>query len=229
MTGKIMLIGGGEFQKGVEGADKEAFEFVGGTLAPAIILAVASGARKTSDLINEGLAWFNKIGAYNLKGLAINNREEADNAEHTETIVNNKLIYLVGGDPSFIPETLLNTALYEALKTAVYKRNAVLVGSGAGAMALAQHFYNTDNHKIEKGLNFVPDTVVIPYFSTNGRKWYKIIQPQMSNTYIIGLDEKTGMFGFGNDWQVCGRSWITVYKNDKPRKFVKGQPFKLVP
>lgn len=229
MTGKLMLIGGGEFQKGVESADKEALEFAGGVLATGLILAVTSSPRKSADLINEGLAWFNKIGAYSVKGLAINSREAAENAETAELLINTKLIYLVGGDPAFIPLTLASTLCHEALKTAVYKRNAILVGSGAGAMALAQHLYDTNDHSIVKGLNFVPDTVVIPYHNTNGRKWYKAIYPQLPKAFILGLDEKTGMLGFNNEWQVWGRSWVTVYQNDKPRKFVKGQPFKLVP
>jgi cyanophycinase len=229
MTGKIMLVGGGEFQKGVESADKEALEFGGGILADCLILAVAGSPRKTTDLINEGSLWFNKIGAYNVKGLAINNREDAENPQNAELLINSKLIYLVGGDPTFIPATLGGSICHEAIKTALYKRSAVLAGSGAGAMALAQHLYNTDDHSIIKGLNFVPDAIVIPYFNSNGRKWYKAIYPQLPNSFILGIDEKTAMFGFNNDWQVWGRSWITVYRNDKPRKFVKGQPFKLTP
>lgn len=227
MPGKIMLIGGGEFQKGMENADSEALNAAGGAIAPMVLLAIASSARKTDDLLKDGLGWFDKLGAYNVKGLALNDYTDADQAENAATLESAKLIYLVGGDPVYIPPVLVNSACGKMLQTVVYKRGGIVAGNGNGAMALAAQVYNQESHELTAGLSLIPNSAVIPYHGSNGRKWSKKLNELLPNSFIFGLDEKTGMLGLGNDWQVWGRSWVTVYHKGRPRKFVKGQPFKL--
>lgn len=227
MTGKIMLIGGGEFQNGMEGADSEALNAAGGAIAPVVLLAVASSPRKTDDLLKDGLIWFDKLGAYNVKSLALNDHNAATKSENAAILESARLIYVIGGDPAYIPSVLAASACSEALRAAVNKRDAVVVGSGNGAMALAAQIYNQDTHELTAGLKLVPNTAVIPYHNSNGRKWSKKLNELLPDSYILGLDEKTAMLGFGNDWQVWGRSWVTVYHKGRPRKFVRGQPFKF--
>ena len=40
--------------------------------------------------------------------------------------------------------------------------------------------------------------------------------------YVLGQGR-----GRGNDWQVYGRGWITIYRQGKPYKYQGGQPFKM--
>jgi cyanophycinase-like exopeptidase len=233
MSGLVMLAGGGEFDKGLEAADREALLQSGtGITSPtpalSLVVAVASSPRKTGDLLNDGTLWLGKLGAFRCEGLAINDRLAANTAETASKIVDARLIYLVGGDPTYLIAALENTVTLTAMRRAV-ANGAVLAASGSGAMSLAQYAYIEEEDRLVNGLGFVPDSCVIPYHSSKGRKWSKRLTELLPQAYLLGLDEKCAMIGYGNDWRVFGRGWITVYKGGKPRKFVNGQPFALNP
>lgn len=231
MAGTLLLAGGGEFQKGFEVADQTALELAGaesGGIGAVLVLAVASGLRRATEMAQEGSVWFTKLGAAISEGLALTDHTEANDPANAARIAQARLIYLVGGDPAYIPAVLRDSASLAAIQK-VFAKGGVVAGSGSGAMALAQYLYHEEKNELIPGLNFVPDCCVIPYHTSRGRKWSKKLVELLPTAYVLGLDEKIAIIGADNNWRVNGRGWVTVYKGSKTRKFVSGQPFALNP
>lgn len=225
MAGYLMLSGGGEFQKGQEQADLFALEQAGGK--EAVIFSVAAGDGGISQA-NNGARWFRSLGATNVEALALKDRTEADRPELAGKLGRANLIYLAGNHPTLWLETLRDSPVWAAIRQA-FANGAFLVGSNAGAMVLMEHLYDPASGTIRPGLDLVPNTIFVPQFNGPGRKWVPQIQKALPQALLIGVDERVAIAGRGNDWQVYGRGWITIYRRGKPFKYQGGQPFKMQP
>lgn len=218
MSGRIILAGGAEFQRGFEPADKEALALAGGATAPVVILPTAN--MKHPDWAGrEGVLWFERMGATNVEAIAITDAASANKPQLAHQIEAAKLIYMAGGDPAYLLKTLGGSACWKSVKWA-YESGAVVGGSSAGAMACCQFMYNPSTGSLVPGLNLVPNAVVIPHFSGGSKNWVSTIEQSQPDAVIFGIDEHTAIIGKGEAWQVYGQGSVTVYEKGQP----KGQP-----
>ncbi len=70
------------------------------------------------------------------------------------------MVYLTGGDPWYLVQSLRGSATVEALKH-VMERGGIVAGSSAGAMALCQ-WVRGRGSGWQEGLGLVPGVAVIP-------------------------------------------------------------------
>lgn len=225
MAGFLVLNGGGEFQKGLEQADQFALQQAGGKEARVIIMtAGANGA----TLANNGLNWFRGLGATNVAALPLPDHAGADREDTAAQLAGANLVYLAGNNPVVLYETLQNSRTWAALRQA-FSNDATLAGANAGGMVLMEHLYDAAGGKIRAGLGMFPNTVFIPQYNGQGRKWAVQAQKLVPQALLVGIDEKVAIGGRGNDWQVLGRGWVTIFRQGKPYKYQGGQPFKMNP
>lgn len=228
MPGLLLLSGGGEFQKGNEQADLFALEKAGGADAKVVIVPTAGGADGGIPMASRnGVNWFRSLGARNLEALPLSNRADADRPDLVAALAAADLIYMPGGSPAYLLEALNGSKCWEAMQQAVLD-GKVLGGASAGAMVVMEHLYNPGSGAVRPGLGLFPNAVFVPHFNSYGRKWVSKIQAAIPQALLIGVDEKVSIIGWGNDWQVYGRGWVTVYRQGKPYKFQGGQPFKMI-
>ena len=225
MAGFLMLNGGGEFHKGLEQADLFALQQAGGKEARALIITVGP---EGVGLANNGVNWLRSLGAANLEALPLADHAEADREDIAAKLAEGDLIYLAGSDPLALLETLGDSRAWAALRQA-FAGGATLVGANAGGMILMEHLYDPASGKVRSGLLMFPNTIFVPQFNGPGRKWVPQIQKVVPQALLVGIDEKVAIGGRGNDWQVYGRGWITIYRQGKPYKYQGGQPFKMNP
>jgi cyanophycinase len=225
MAGYLMLNGGGEFGKGQEQADLFALQQAGGK--EAAICLLAAGADGDSPA-SKGADWFRALGAVNVAALTLENRAGADRPDFAGKVAGSRLIYLAGDNPAFLLETLQGSLVWEAIRQA-FAQGAMLAGANAGGMVLMEHLYDPARGAIRPGLGLFPNTLFMPQFNGEGRKWLPLIQKALPHALLIGVAEKVAIAGRGNDWQVYGRGWITIYRQGKPYKYQGGQPFKMQP
>jgi cyanophycinase-like exopeptidase len=217
MPGFILLGGGGEFQKGQEPSDQFALQQAGG--AAARVLIITSGPDSP-----QGVNWFRSLGASNPAAFSLAASGQPDLLAH---LAGANLIYLTGENPGSLLAGLQNSNAGAALKAAL-ARGAVVGGVAGGAQVLMEYIYEPVEGQIRPGLGLVPNAVFVPHFNGAGRKWVPAIRAALPQALLIGVDEKVAVIGQGNDWQVHGRGWITVYRQGKPFKYQGGQPFKLI-
>ena len=211
MAGLLLLSSGGEFQKGNETADLYILGQVEGTVV------IVAG---TSQTARHGQIWFEGLGAKEVKTYW---PEQPDEGAAHQSLETARLIYLAEAEPEAYRQ---NAALWKALEEA-RKAGATIAGAGGGAMVLGETFYDARLNQLATGRGILPGTAIVPHFNGSGRKWADKILALKTPPYLIGLDERVAIIGDGNDWQVWGRGWITLYRQGRPAKYQGGQPFKL--
>src|SRR5258708_24712674 len=83
-----------------------------------------------------GEAWFAGLGL-RVEELPVYTRSDAASADLAERATGAGLIYLTGGDPGLLAQTLRGTRVWAAM-VAAWRAGAGLAGSSAGAMALCE-------------------------------------------------------------------------------------------
>lgn len=227
MPGLIVLAGGAEFQKGMESADNFLIEQAGGPDAPIVILPTAGGADGGEGIaVRNGTSWFRQLGGRNVEAAMVVDRKTANDPALARQIEQAKLIYMAGGSPGFLLQSLQGSLAWEAAIKA-WQGGAILGGSSAGAMVLTEQMYDPATGAMIKALGLVAAAGVMPHHNGFGRRWFDKLNALQPEGIFLGIDEKTAIIGNDNEWRVYGKGWVTVYRAGRPLKFVNGQPFKL--
>lgn len=147
--------------------------------------------------------------------VVVTNREEADDPELAALVEGAGLVYLSGGSPSYLAETLRGTRVWRAVVDA-WEAGAALGGCSAGAMALtgwAPHMQDLERVP-DPGLELVPGWHVIPHFDRipewEPRLVERVLATVPEGTRLVGIDEETAVLNEDGSWVVHGRqsAWL---------------------
>lgn len=212
--GYLLLEGGAEFGGGMRDPDRRALELAGGFDAPLRILPTAAAPDQNHvHAGNNGVRWFRSLGARDVVSLPLIDRASANDEGIAESLREAKLIYLLGGFPHYLAQTLNGSLAWSAALEA-YHSGAVIGGSSAGAMVMCQWYYDPYEGKIHEGLNLVSNTLLLPHHNTFGKTWAARLTEEMPNVILLGVDEQTGMLDEGDvhTWTVHGAGNVTIYR-----------------
>ena len=163
--------------------------------------------------------------------LPVFDKESANNSEIAEKINGAGLIYLSGGDPTYLAETLRDSLVWDAI-VKQWQKGTSLAGCSAGAMALTtwvpkMRIKIGKNNEDVKGLSLLPNIRVIPHFDRMLGWIPDIITRYLINTppgvTLVGIDEKTALVGGMNNWIVKGEQSVWVLTHDGREEFKPGQ------
>jgi cyanophycinase len=161
----------------------------------------------------------------------VGNRADADDPANAALVAGAGLVYLSGGNPAFLTETLRGTPVWDAIVEA-WRAGAALAGCSAGAMALSAGFPGFRRPwRSSPGLGLVPVARVVPHFDRFAARLPDVALRGSRSTadqdgapVLLGIDEDTAVVGGlpagggwqaepagpGNTWQVLGRqsAWL---------------------
>jgi len=207
--GTLALVGSGEYLPQM--AAVEAALLVGRPpryvqLATA---AVPDGPTIVEDWHSLGRAQADRLGAEAVI-LPVDNRSDAEDAGLAALIAGAGLVYLSGGNPAYLADTLRGTAVWDAI-VAAWRGGASLAGCSAGAMALTS-WVPSLRHPHQGGtvgLGLVPHLRVIPHFDAFAARIPDLVArfllPHDPAVTVIGIDEETALVGGPQEWTVQGR------------------------
>ena len=227
--GYLLLEGGSEFGGRMSEPDRRAIALAGGLEVRIAILPTAAAPDHNHDRAGRnGLRWFQSLGASQLDLLPVTDKAAADDPDLAARVRSAQLIYLLGGFPAYLEETLRGSRVWQAAVQA-YEQGAVIAGSSAGAMVLCEHYYDPDRRKLLPGLDLLPDACVLPHHNTFGRGWAVQLARQLPRSTLIGIDEQTGVIH--NDppgaWTVYGAGEVKLYREGRARVYVRGETFSV--
>ncbi|MEK6754196.1 MAG: Type 1 glutamine amidotransferase-like domain-containing protein [Chloroflexota bacterium] len=224
--GFLFLAGGAEFNGKMSAPDLRAIELAGGVDAPICILPTAAAPDNNYKRAgNNGVRWFQSLGAKNVFVADVIDSQTANDVSLAASIRTSRLIYLLGGFPHFLEETLANSACWQAALDA-HQQGAVIAGSSAGAMVLCEHYYDPYEKKLLRGLNLIPNACVLPHHNNFGKAWAKQLAQLLPGSVLIGIDESTGMLSdMGSRWQALGAGEVTLYRAGSTVRYGRGERF----
>jgi cyanophycinase len=229
MNGYILLEGGAEFGGRMAEPDKRAIELAGGFEAPICIIPAAAAPDNNHQRAGQtGIRWFKHLGAREVTLLSLIDQISANQANLAASLINSRLIYLLGGFPRYLEQTLAGSLGWQAILEA-YQAGAVVGGSSAGAMVLGQHYYDPTMKRVFEGLKLLSRVCIIPHYNASGRSVVSHLLALLPEDVIIGIDEQTGLIDDGADgkWNVYGKGSITLYRNGEGNVYRPGETFSL--
>ena len=226
--GHLLLEGGAEFGGRMSEPDLRALELAGGPDAPVrIIPAAAAPDRNHLRAGANGVRWFEGLGARDVATVPVIDRASADDESLAAQLRSARLIYLLGGFPRHLGETLTGSRAWQAACDA-YREGAVIAGSSAGAMVLCSDYYDPYEQLLLKGLGMVPESCVLPHHDQYGKNWAASLTERLPDRVLIGIDESTGMLSdAAGAWTVYGAGTVTLYRRGQAGARSQGETFTL--
>ncbi|MEP6896769.1 MAG: Type 1 glutamine amidotransferase-like domain-containing protein [Chloroflexota bacterium] len=228
--GYLLLEGGAEFGGRMRDPDLKAIELAGGFNAPIRIIPTAAAPDNNHQRAgNNGIRWFQGLGAKDVLSVSLLSKIRADDKNIAQSLRDAKLIYLLGGFTHYLGQTLKDSLAWDGALDA-YRNGAVIGGSSAGAMVMCQFYYDPSAGRVHEGLNLVPNSLVLPHHNTFGKNWVPKLIKKIPNVTLIGIDERTGLLNDGenNSWNVYGAGDVTLYHNGAVETFSAGKKFSLM-
>ena len=217
--GPIALVGSGEFLPGMEAVDAA---LLAGRPARAVFLPTAAapeGPTTVERWLRLGTDHYRRLGVEPVP-LAVLDRGDADDPALASQVAGAGLVYLSGGNPGYLADTLRDTAVLEAI-LAAWRAGAALAGCSAGACALTALADDTRTGTTRPGLAVEPRFVVLPHFDQIERWQPGIVTRRAGDLAegqsLIGIDEETALVSGDAGWRVEGRRQVWIVDRDGAR------------
>ena len=231
-AGRIALVGSGEYLPVMGEVEAWLLE---GRPQRFVQLATAAAPEGTSSLErwhHLGATSATRLGAEQVI-IDVRKRSDADDPVWVDKIKGAGLIYLSGGNPSYLARTLAGTKVWSAIERE-WRAGASLAGCSAGAMSLAGYvpdFRHPRNGGVN-GLGVVPGIRVLPHFDRY-TKWMPdfAMRPLVTEgAQIIGIDEDTAFVAESSstpDWSFSVRGRQSVWRIEADRRYRVNSPMSL--
>jgi cyanophycinase len=235
--GSLALVGSGEYLPQMKEFEQSLInDGLANNKKPIYIQIPTAAARESENRIN----YWRSLGEVAAKSLGVTQsflpiftRDDANNPELLKNVDDAALIYLSGGDPHYLAETLRDTLLWDLILKN-WQSGGSLAGCSAGAMAFSGYVphFRLSRAKPTQGFGLLKEVRVIPHFD----KFFKWIPDSAAkhlldlpgDSTLIGIDEDTAVVRRANqDWQVWGKGKLHLLKGQTPGQFGAGEFVKL--
>jgi cyanophycinase len=230
-TAPIALVGSGEFLPQMAEVDRLLLR---GRPMRAAFLPTAAGQEGEASIdhwLSLGTKHYKSIGVEPI-AIPVLNRDDANDPEFVKQLDGVGLIYLSGGNPGYLANTLRDTLMWSAIESA-WHAGVALAGCSAGAMALSANapIINGGSFVPVAGLRLVPHLSVIPHFDQMP-KWdpgfeKRIAEPPGPGLTAVGIDEDTALVGGPIKWTVMGRLSVVVIQGSTRTAYHAGETVTL--
>ena len=238
MRGSLALVGSGEYLPDMAELEKSLIQdgLNHGKANKFIQIPTAAGRESKNRLEfwkELGARQADLIGAEQIF-LPIFDRDSANSDQFADAISDSALVYMSGGDPHYLAQTLTGTPVWDAILKN-WQSGGSLAGCSAGAMVLSSEIPNFRFLKYgpTPGLNVIGNIRVIPHFN-KFFKWIpdaaaKVLMHAPEGSILLGVDEMTALVQrSGKDfWEVNGQAKVHVLQGAPAEQLVAGQSIKF--
>ena len=224
--GALVLAGSGEFLPIMRAVDEVVLTHLPRASRRVAIVPTASGREGQVPFgwIERGVAHFTALGCEAF-GVPILARSDADNPDYVAALAGVDLIYLSGGDPRHLIETLRGSAAWAAIRAA-YADGTILAGSSAGAMALGELVTSprAATPAWQPALGLVPGIGVLPHYDRfGGARTAPLVAAAPPYLTILGIDEDTVILTVNGESRVLGARTVTLLRDGTATVFSVGE------
>ena len=214
MSGTLAFVGGGEWREGCS-FDADLLSASGGE--EVLVLPTAAAYEHPGRAVERATTWFEGLGA-KVRGLDVLRRAEAAAEEAVAAVRGSRFIYLSDGSPLHLRSVLKESPLWEAL-VAAWQDGAVVAGSGAGAMVLADPMVDPRGGAFTVGLGLIEWLAIVPHHEVwSPEQAKRTIDLAETGLPIVGIDTCTALLRAPDGtWTVSGTGGVTVVVDGEQR------------
>jgi len=214
VAGPVALVGSGEYTEAMLDVDRLLLDGRPPRYVQIPTAATPEGDRRVAYWVDLGRRQAERLGVEAVP-LVVADRAAADDPAVVTQLEGAGLIYLSGGDPLFLADTLRDTALARAIEDH-WLAGTALAGCSAGAMAISGWVpdIKRPTRPGRPGLGMLPKLRVIPHFDRFAGRMPDVLlrrflrRPEGMTT--VGIDEDTALLGGPETFTVHGRgsAWL---------------------
>ena len=223
MTPPLALVGSGEYLPAMDAVDRVLLAATGKGRARVALLPTAAGLEDFRKWTDMGCEHFLRLGAEPVPVLAVD-RTSCDDARWADAIIDSDLIYFSGGQPHHLVASLRGSRVWAAVARR-HAEGAVLAGSSAGAMFLAERtfgfpegFQNDLPRRVEiyDGMSLLRGILIVPH--------YDAVPPHVIERFrhlvpaglrVLGIDEDTALIRLDGRWSVAGKGSVWFLRDGR--------------
>jgi len=207
--GSLVIVGGGTTVPMLQ----RFIALAGGFDAPIVVIPTASGNDGSRDLQQ-----FKKMGATKVSVLHTDDPKVANTDSFVAPLLSAKAVWFGGGRQWRLVDAYKNTKV-EKLLWGVLERGGVIGGSSAGASIQGSYLArgDTKHNQImsgdhEEGFGYLKNVAIDQHHLARNRHFdmFSILNKN-PNLLGIGIDEFTAIIVQGNEFQIMGDGYVTIY------------------
>jgi cyanophycinase-like exopeptidase len=231
MTGPVALVGSGEYLPVMDAVERRLLEGRPPRFVQLATAAAPEGLKSLARWHELGRRSAERIGVHQVV-VPVVDRVSAEDPELAGLIDGAGLIYLSGGKPTFLADTLRDTAVWAAIESA-WRAGASLAGCSAGAMALGLQVpgIRAPRKRPVQGLAAVPQLSVLPHFDRFAARMPDMVLHAVTSSppgvTVVGIDEDTALVGGPEEWEVMGRQQVWVLGENGRTGYAAGEHLRL--
>jgi cyanophycinase len=233
--GPIALVGSGEYLPVLEHVERA---LIAGRPPRYVQLATAAAPEGSASLARWhrlGAAAAERLGVQQVV-VPVGDRNDAEDPANAGLVEGAGLVYLSGGNPAYLAQTLRDTRVWHAIVDA-WRAGAAVAGCSAGAMAMSASFPDIRRpwRPAMPGLGLVPMVEVLPHFDRFTSRLPDLAVRRVAGArpgvQVVGIDEDTALVGGlgnaddvgrwaadpagpGTGWRVLGRQSVWLLMHD---------------
>lgn len=225
--GTVALVGAGEFLAGVKQMDNELLASLSN---PAQVVILPTAAALDGTVVarrwgSQGVAHFQSLGA-SAEEVLLLTRDDAYQPALVARIRAANFIYLSGGKPPYLVQTLRDTPAWQAI-CEVFEAGGVVAGCSAGAMALVGQLPQFAGFGAQEALGLVKDMIVIPHFDEIPGVLTGLSRMGIKdNILVAGIDGSAGLIGSAQtqSWRVSAAAGkgVTIFQGKQRQRYTNG-------
>lgn len=222
-AGPIALVGSGEYLPVMQDIEAQLASLRSGSYVQIPTAAAPEGDESLNRWVRLGQEQAQRIGIPAVP-VIVKDRNDADDPQFASLVTNASLVYLSGGNPSFLADTLRDSATWKAVLSQ-WQDGAALAGCSAGAMAIADHIPALRRGGETRGLGVLPHIRVLPHFDKMFG-WVPDLAMRVMNVpkgvHVVGIDENTAILGGPIEWEVRGKKSAWILEAGRRQEFPAG-------
>jgi cyanophycinase len=217
----LALVGSGEYLPDVDEMDRNLIDRLGEP-AKVVCLPTAAGregARSVNSWMERGVDHFRRLGV-EATAVPVIDAASARDPAHAEMIQAANFVYLSGGHPGYLYETLAGTPVWAAIMD-VHRRGGVVAGCSAGAMIMGERISGPGGNR--EGFNLLPGTVILPHFDEYPGIINRVLRIFTGRELtLVGIDGRTGLVVTASGYEVLGSGQVTLFRGRDRQTFPQG-------
>ena len=223
MERKLALVGGDEFRRGCEAMDEAILRTTSKASPVVLIVPTAAAFENPALAADNGARYFSALGA-DARPLMVLDRSDAESHEMALEVESADVVYLTGGSPIHLLETLRESAVLAATLK-VLERGAVLAGSSAGAMVMGSWMRFRE---WRPALGIAGGVASLPHHERFDPSAVSLELREGAPddlSAVLGIDGRSGAISGPDGWTAVGAGRVTVYRKDGWERLTSGDVF----
>ena len=224
VSGRLALVGGDEFRAGCEAIDAAIIAATGNSSPVVLIVPTAAAFENPARAADNGVRHFGSLGADSSPLMVLDHDDAMDSGIAGE-VESADVVYLTGGNPAHLLETLRDSLLLDAIKGRL-ERGGVLAGSSAGAMVMGSWMRFRE---WRQALGIAAGIATLPHHE---RADPDTVLGELGSapddlTAVFGVDGRAGALSGPDGWTALGAGRVTVYKDGGWTRYEDGESFSV--